>query len=385
MIQSEVASLMQKHGIKNANGWPKIYRANHLEPGLVRYADLGEKDPKTGAPKGMTLLIRKPAIDRMRASFVGKPVINFVHKEVDPSFFESGEADGIVTDAFFNADDGWDWVSYLVWDDNTKRNCENEAYSVSCAYKVNNIEEKPGIYHNIPYDGEILDGEYTHLAIVANPRYEGARIVYNSTGGSPMKLKFWSKDVKNAADLDADKTTVEIDGKTVPFKDLLNAHKADEDKKAEEAKKAKDDKENAGYNMSDDTMIDIDGKEMPLKNLKDIYRNAIKNAEDEKKKKDEDDAKEKERKNAEEAALSAPPAATVPPGSPKEESEEKDKAAREASQAGLKPALANDAGKRSFEDLKNAAALRGEAKNAPILVSQRDKANEGKKRYGSGK
>ena len=52
-----------------------------------------------------------------------------------------------------------------------------------------------------------------------------------------MKLRFWRKDVKNAADLDLDKTTVEIDGKGVPMTELVNAFKTDETRKADEAKK----------------------------------------------------------------------------------------------------------------------------------------------------
>lgn len=34
--------------------------------------------------------------------------------------------------------------------------------------------------NNIPYDIEFLDGVFTHLAIVDNPRYERANIVFNS-------------------------------------------------------------------------------------------------------------------------------------------------------------------------------------------------------------
>ena len=37
-----------------------------------------------------------------------------------------------------------------------------------------------GTENNIPYDIEFLDGIFTHLAIVDNPRYERANIVFNS-------------------------------------------------------------------------------------------------------------------------------------------------------------------------------------------------------------
>lgn len=371
--RAAVAYSMYRHkeNLQNAIGWPKLYSCRHLEPGLVHYQDLGDKDPLTGKAKGMTLLLRKPAIDKMRNSFIGKPIINEVHMNVDPDFYKKGKAHGIVTEAHFSGEDGWEYCNFLVWDDQTKRNCESLAYSVSCAYMPTEVDDKPGIYHSIPYDGEILDGEYTHLAVVANPRYEGARIICNSIGGATMKLRFWKKDVKNAADLDLDKATVEVDGKQVPMKDLINSFKDDEAKRVE-AEKLK-----AIENMGDDTMIEIDGKEMPLKNLKDMYRNKVNeatkagmapskpfeevhaNTEDEEKKKKEAE----EKKNAEEKEA-------------KEKMEAKNAADAKAAEE-----LKN---KKHFDDLKNKAETRGEAQQ-PRIVTPREMEAVGRERYGSGK
>ena len=41
-------------------------------------------------------------------------------------------------------------------------------------------DDAGGTENNIPYDIEFLDGIFTHLAIVDNPRYERANIVFNS-------------------------------------------------------------------------------------------------------------------------------------------------------------------------------------------------------------
>ena len=41
-------------------------------------------------------------------------------------------------------------------------------------------DDAGGKENNIPYDIEFLDGVFTHLAIVDNPRYERANIVFNS-------------------------------------------------------------------------------------------------------------------------------------------------------------------------------------------------------------
>lgn len=41
-------------------------------------------------------------------------------------------------------------------------------------------DDAGGTENNIPYDIEFLDGVFTHFAIVDNPRYERANIVFNS-------------------------------------------------------------------------------------------------------------------------------------------------------------------------------------------------------------
>lgn len=51
---------------------------------------------------------------------------------------------------------------------------------MSCSYDVKLADDTGGTENNIPYDIEFLDGVFTHLAIVDNPRYERANIVFNS-------------------------------------------------------------------------------------------------------------------------------------------------------------------------------------------------------------
>lgn len=51
---------------------------------------------------------------------------------------------------------------------------------MSCSYDVKLADDAGGTENNIPYDIEFLDGVFTHLAIVNNPRYERANIVFNS-------------------------------------------------------------------------------------------------------------------------------------------------------------------------------------------------------------
>jgi len=257
---------------RNASGtetpWPKMYEANFIEPGVVFYQDLGPCKVCGNAmtcavcdTEGETVLVKQEALAKMAKSFLGKPVVDLIHKDVTPSFVADGEADGIVTDVWFDDKTGWWKCKYLVWNPETQEHCESPAYSVSCAYEPTNVGGE-GTYHNLDYQEEILDGMYTHLAVVTNPRYEGARIqIVNSKGGR-MSWKFWEKGArKNAADLDPLKESVDVDGKQVPLQHLYDALGEEE-----EAKKPK---------LNDDTVMETKHGEKTLKELKQAYRNKL--------------------------------------------------------------------------------------------------------------
>lgn len=57
---------------------------------------------------------------------------------------------------------------------------KSHKWSVSCSYDILKADDKGGSENNIKYGMEILDGIFTHLALVKNPRYERANIVFNS-------------------------------------------------------------------------------------------------------------------------------------------------------------------------------------------------------------
>ena len=105
----------------------------------------------------------------------GKPVtIN--HK----SEISDDDKVGIVNDVWFNPDDGWYWCNGVIWDEAAQNLITDKGWSVSCSYCYTKCDDTGGTENNIPYDIEFLDGEFEHLAIVDNPRYEGANIVFNS-------------------------------------------------------------------------------------------------------------------------------------------------------------------------------------------------------------
>ena len=412
--------------------WPRKYEANYIEPGVVAYQDLGPcktcgnafscgNEGDACQPEGATVLVKQEALERMSKSFIGKPVIDVEHEDVTPSTVLDGEADGIVTGVRLDPKTGWWYCDFLVWNPVTQQHCEDGVYSVSCAYNPTKTSEQAGEWHNVPYAEEILDGELTHLAIVKNPRYEGARItLVNSKGGSMWKW-FKKGERKNAASLDPLKTKVNVDGQDVALKDLYEAAK-------EEVPM-----------LNDDTILEVEGKEKTLGELKQAYRNKMKqnadkacptcgaekvNAEpkedtpgeqhplpdlrtpknegesaeavkknteeaeakkalEEKKNADEAVKKEEEKKNAADAeAKTAEAKAAEEKKNAEKKADEELKAAADKAEKELANSK-REAGRRAFADLRNARSEHvGEmSKINPVSID--DRLARGKNKYGS--
>lgn len=139
------------------------FKSRFLQAGLVKY-DFG------------VCLLKKETIDKFVNTFVECPVI-IDHKD------NLTEADrvGTIQKIWFSSDDGWFWCSGIITDEKAIELIEN-GYNVSCQYRITDyIDNDEGKLHNAnPYDKEILDGVFEHLAIVENPRYEDAFIAVNA-------------------------------------------------------------------------------------------------------------------------------------------------------------------------------------------------------------
>ncbi len=161
--------------LKNASSYPAIYYAKHMETGLAGY-------------ENETILIDGDNLKNMIPSFVSKPV--FVH-HVDGVELATlkEDAHGYVIESFYNELDGWLWVKMLLTDDIAKQAVAN-GWSVSNAYLPTEWGAG-GTHHNVPYDRKIVNGEFTHLAIVPNPRYEEAAIL------SPEEYKTYQESKRN--------------------------------------------------------------------------------------------------------------------------------------------------------------------------------------------
>lgn len=139
------------------------FKARFLQAGLVKY-DFG------------VCLLQKETIDKFIDTFRGCPVI-INHKD------NITEADkvGVVQNIWFSDKDGWYWCDGVLTDDKAVKLVEN-GYNVSCQYAITDysINNDGKLHNGNPYDKEILNGLFEHLAIVDNPRYEGAYIAVNA-------------------------------------------------------------------------------------------------------------------------------------------------------------------------------------------------------------
>nr|DAD89867.1 MAG TPA: prohead serine protease [Myoviridae sp. ctsip2] len=139
------------------------FKARFLQAGLVKY-DFG------------VCLLQKETIDKFIDTFKGCPVI-INHKD------NITEADkvGVVQNIWFSDKDGWYWCDGVLTDDKAVKLVEN-GYNVSCQYAITDysINNDSKLHNGNPYDKEILNGLFEHLAIVDNPRYEGAYIAVNA-------------------------------------------------------------------------------------------------------------------------------------------------------------------------------------------------------------
>ncbi len=262
---------------------PKRYRALHITPGVVDYTDGDQRE---------TVLIKKPALDNMNRSFLGKPVFNFTHKAVsikDAFDFTSEETEehavGVISDVGYDVDTGYYFADMMIWDEATQDNIAS-GYKVSNAY-IPDISDG-GVYNNVPYDEEVVGGEYDHMAIVEDPRYGDVKIFENAKGENKMSLfklitGKGKSQKKNEADpppvedpkeneddmsMNMDSILVDEEGNEYPLAELVETYKSTMGKENEEEKPT--------INMED--TVEIDGKEVSVKDLYDNF-NSKKNAE----------------------------------------------------------------------------------------------------------
>ncbi len=166
--------------MKNAKTLPSVYYGMHFESGVCEYRETGKVD---------RVFINESTAKQMDPTFTGKPI--YVHHvpEVDLHNIQT-EADGYVIESFFNQADGKHWVKFIVVSDKGHEAIKIKKWKLSNAYTAKQFSSG-GEWHAVPYSKEIVKGEYDHLAIVPDPRYEDSIIM------TPEQFKQYNLDKEN--------------------------------------------------------------------------------------------------------------------------------------------------------------------------------------------
>src|SRR6185437_15146304 len=219
----------------------QIFYGMHFYPGLAQY------DNADGSYK---VFLNETVLRKMDPTFAGKPIFVEHVDGVTPRLDElRKEADGWVIESFFNEADGKHWVKFIGVSERGLIAIKN-GYKLSNAY-LPKLNGKSGLWNNIFYNDEVVDGEYEHLAIVKNPRYAESVImspeqfkayneklkieltkIANSEENKPMVLRFWNKTpVENAVDFEKLSVSLPKSGKEFTIYQIINAMDEHEEKR----------------------------------------------------------------------------------------------------------------------------------------------------------
>jgi hypothetical protein len=176
------------------NSKGQIFYGMHFYPGVARY------EPPNEEP--FTVFINESVIRNMGPTFAGCPIFVEHVDEVEENINKlRSEADGWVIESFFNAADGKHWAKFVIVSD-IGLEAIKKGFKLSNAY-VPQCANIPGTWNGVDYQREVMSGEFEHLAIVRNPRYEESEIMtpeqfknYNDRQTVELKRLANSKDKK---------------------------------------------------------------------------------------------------------------------------------------------------------------------------------------------
>ncbi len=142
----------------------RVYFGLHMLPGVAEYQEPG-KEP-------YRIFLSEPTIKNMDSTFQGRPVYVGHVEEVDP---DKRVPDGYVVRSFFNKMDGKHWAEFLITSDKGHE-AISKGWRLSNAYFPKNFGVG-GLWNGVQYAKEVVSGEYEHLALVPNPRYDESIIL----------------------------------------------------------------------------------------------------------------------------------------------------------------------------------------------------------------
>lgn len=212
---------------------------------------------------------------------IGCPVV-IKHQEVTDDNAREISV-GYVTSAEYG-NDGWFYCSGIIYD---KEAIEliGKGWSVSCTYEVLETTGLKGERNNIPFDDELVDDKFLHLAIVPNPRYEKATITLMNSkdkGEKMWKNIFNSKKLKNSEEKE---------------KEMVKQNESETDKNALKNRIM----EHINKAVKGDSKVDGENEDSWYKELREMLdKLAYTKSESEKSNSDDEDKDEKENEKEEE-------------------------------------------------------------------------------------
>jgi hypothetical protein len=255
-----------------------------------------------------TILVTKESLQNMAPTIQGVPVvIEHPEEKITTENIDRLRVVGRVADMHYD-DSSETWYAHFVIEDDEAVKLLQQGYGVSTAW-IGQKYASGGTFNNCPYDKEVIEAKYEHLAIVKNPRYEMAfnPIFCNSKDrhnndnidniinvekkeSISMIGKLFKKIIQKEEVMvnSNEEYTVEVDGKELPLKEAIEQIKLNA-------------KEEAKCNE-----VDVDGEKMSVNELVDAYKNLKKASleKEEEDKKRENEAEE-EKKKEEEAKKNA--------------------------------------------------------------------------------
>lgn len=224
--------------LQNSKG--QIYYGMHFYPGVAQY----------DMPEGsFRVFINEATIRKLNPSFAGRPVfvehVEGVDEDVDTL---RNEADGWVIESFFNQADGKTWCKFILVTERAFA-AVRKGFRLSNAY-LPQLMDKEATWNGVDYQKQVVGGEFEHLAIVNNPRYEESVIMTpdefksyneklkadlyrlansndNKKKGNQMSLKlFQRKKLENAIDIENTMVELPKSKKEMSISQLVNDHDA---------------------------------------------------------------------------------------------------------------------------------------------------------------
>lgn len=150
----------------NAKDYAKVYKGeNVMYEGIATYQD-------------ESVYLSTETLKKVMPKIKGRPVIVEHKAGITPNNMEK-YAVGYVTGEEYNNETGRFDVDFVIWNDEAKELLDNKGYTLSTSYVAREFTNGSCCI-NTPYENEITDLDFTHLAIVKNPRYEKVKVYENS-------------------------------------------------------------------------------------------------------------------------------------------------------------------------------------------------------------